>query len=869
MAPETAPQAPNWWRLVVAAAAIKSVAAIGVVAVGSGHGPPGLYSPYQYALLVFAFATTGLVLVAARTADQRAVWLGCILVLTAAPLAEVILAWSAPANPSVGPFLRVLERTPVVPLVPVFCWLFVRQFPDEVTSRTGRRVLWAGTAVSTAIAVLLIASNLSQLLWPARSAGFQDPRALLSARSNASIYWPLIMAAALGAFGVLAWHTRRADRGERRRARIFVAGLLLGFLPVCTTVLLETLSPAYARVVAGPAGDWIAQVVFVSLAAVPLVTAYSVLVDRVVEIRLVVRSALQYALAKYTLLAIVMLPLAGMAWYLYGHRSRTVLELVSGSGILLLGATALAAAIMLRTRHRALSALDRRFFREQYDARRILNDLVDRCGKSSTIDDLISLVCGEIDRALHLDDITLLVATADGSMLRGADARIRPLSMSSGLAFLAEGDSAPFAVDLARADSMLRRLPAEERAWLADSGFALLVPLNGADGSLLGLMGLGHKLSELPFSREDRLLLQAIGASVALTIENRQLRKSTSSALRQPRSPDVQPTLRTDGTRPARECDACGRIYPPETGDCDCGSELMAALVPYVLAGKFQVDRRLGRGGMGVVYRALDTSLGRHVALKTLPRVGPDDAARLRHEAKAMAAVQHENLSVIFGAETWLDTPILVVELLVGGTLADRLRKGPIPCAQALDIGIALTRGVERLHRAGVLHCDIKPSNIGFTRDAVPKLLDFGLATVLQPRPATSTTTTRSASTAERFGVATSVEDEEMRFAGTPRYMSPEALAGQPRQQASDIWSLTVVLFEMIAGAPPFNGASVQAIVDAIVLGAATDIRTYCPACPSSVRGFFTRALSPRSEDRPQTALHLARELAGLRSGVG
>jgi hypothetical protein len=824
-----------------------------------------VYSPYQYALLVLAFSATGIVLIAAHTKDQRAVWLGCILLLTAAPFAETLAGWGAGARPLFRTSLLLLERVPVVPLLAVFCWLFVRHFPVETTSRAGLRVLQVATRMSLAVAIVLVLSNLSEIVWPGPAGAAHDLRSTISRQSDRSLYWPLIIATGLPAFAFLAWKTRSARVAERRRARMFVTGLVLGFLPIGLTVLLEALSPAYARLVTGSAGEWVAYLVFLSLVAVPLVTAYSVMVDRVVEIRLVIRSALQYALAKYTLLAIVAVPLAGMAWYLYRHRDRTLLELVSGPGVLLLAAAAVAASIMLQTRHRALKALDRRFFREQYDSRRILNELADRCRKAATVDELVSLVCREVDRALHLDYVTVLLATPDGSVLRSPDGRIRPLSPSSGLAFLAKGDTAPLLVDLENDDSTLRRLPEEERTWLVDSGFGLLVPLNAGDGSLQGLIGLGHKLSELPFSREDRLLLEAIGASVSLTVENRRLRDSASSAAKQARPVTPQPDRRVDDTRPAMECEGCGRVYPPDTAVCDCGADLDPSLVPFVLSGKFQLDRRLGRGGMGVVYRGLDMDLGRHVALKTLPHVGPDDAARLRREAKAMAAVQHENLAIIFGAETWFGTPILVVELLAGGTLAERLRNGRVAYPRALEIGIALARGIEHLHRAGVLHCDIKPSNIGFTRDDVPKLLDFGLATILRERLASGNTTTRSGSAMGRFAAVTPIGDPGvLHFGGTPRYMSPEAMAGHPPQQASDVWSLSVVLFEMIAGRPPFDGASLAAIAESI-LGAPPDIRVHCPACPPSIADFFTRALSNRTSERPATAVDLGRELSLLR----
>ena len=459
----------------------------------------------------------------------------------------------------------------------------------------------------------------------------------------------------------------------------------------------------------------------------------------------------------------------------------------------------------------------------------------------------------------------MLVATRDGSTFRSPDGRIRPLSRSTGLALLAQGDAMPFVVDLEQADATLRRLPEEERHWLADSGFGLLVPLNGTDGFLLGLIGLGHKRSELPYSREDQLLLEAIGSSVALTVENRRLRESGSAGGADRPAPAARERRADDG-RPASECEECGRVYPSDAVTCDCGHPLGPALVPYVLSGKFQFDSRLGRGGMGVVYRALDLDLGRLVAIKTLPHLGPESGARLRREAKAMALVQHENLAVIFGAETWLGTPMIVVELLAGGTLSALVRKAPVPVSRALDIGIAVARGIDYLHRAGVLHGDIKPSNIGFTRDDVPKILDFGLATILRYRLAGGSTTTRSGDTPMEDAAASGPGRHDV--AGTPLYMSPEALNGLTPRPSFDVWGLSVVLFEAMAGAPPYRGTSFAAVATAITRGDRPDLRAVCPSAPAALSVFFDKALSRRPGARPQTAAELGAELARLRASL-
>lgn len=165
---------------------------------------------------------------------------------------------------------------------------------------------------------------------------------------------------------------------------------------------------------------------------------------------------------------------------------------------------------------------------------------------------------------------------------------------------------------------------------------------------------------------------------------------------------------------PARDCPACGRVWSGSLIFCSCGDLLEESDVPKLLAGKYDVVSRLGRGGMGVVYRAEDIDLNRSVAIKTLPATDSRQFPRLRREAQAMAQVSSAGLAGIYGLETWHNRPFLVVELLERGTLADRLKQGPLPLDQALAVITAVTRALTTLHDSGLLHRDVKPSNIGF-----------------------------------------------------------------------------------------------------------------------------------------------------------
>jgi serine/threonine protein kinase len=271
-------------------------------------------------------------------------------------------------------------------------------------------------------------------------------------------------------------------------------------------------------------------------------------------------------------------------------------------------------------------------------------------------------------------------------------------------------------------------------------------------------------------------------------------------------------------------------------------------------AGKFQLERQIGSGGMGVVYLATDLTLGRRVALKTLPRVSDSLAVRLQREARAMARVRHPNLALIYGAEQWRGSPVLIVEYLEGGTVLDGLRRGPFSVDEALGLGIVIADVLDRLHSAGVLHRDVKPSNIGYTLAGEPKLLDLGLAAAFAPHDdgEPSAEVRVVASLHGDYAVAS-----DSRQLGTLRYMSPEALAGQAPKPSFDLWALCLVLYEVIAGRYPFAALEGDDLVAALRRAEFPDVREARPDCPPAIAAFFRQALAADSSRRPRTAADL------------
>ena len=220
--------------------------------------------------------------------------------------------------------------------------------------------------------------------------------------------------------------------------------------------------------------------------------------------------------------------------------------------------------------------------------------------------------------------------------------------------------------------------------------------------------------------------------------------------------------------------------------------------------GHYDVTTLIGEGGMGQVYQATDTKLNRQVALKILPEAfasDPDRLTRFQREAQVLASLNHPNIAQIHGIEETDDTRALVLELVEGPTLADRIAQGPIPLDEALPIAKQIAEALEAAHEQGVIHRDLKPANIKVKDDGTVKVLDFGLAkaldTTTQGDPSLSPTLTAAAT---QMGV----------IMGTAAYMSPEQAKGKVVDKRADVWAFGAVLYEMVTGRKAFPGDDVS-----------------------------------------------------------
>jgi eukaryotic-like serine/threonine-protein kinase len=261
----------------------------------------------------------------------------------------------------------------------------------------------------------------------------------------------------------------------------------------------------------------------------------------------------------------------------------------------------------------------------------------------------------------------------------------------------------------------------------------------------------------------------------------------------------------------------------------------------------YRITAKLGEGGMGVVYRATDSKLGRDVALKVLPAGFTADRerlARFEREAKLLAQLNHPNIAQVFGLEASGESLALVMELVEGPTLAELLESGPLPLEESLSIARQIAEALEEAHEKGIIHRDLKPQNIKASTEGKVKVLDFGLAKAMEASGGTSTASQLAHSPTITFGATV-----EGVILGTAAYMAPEQAAGKALDKRADIWAFGVVVYEMLTGRTLFAAESVPETL-AAVLRADIDLTALPPETPPAVRRMLRRCLERQPKAR-------------------
>ncbi len=275
--------------------------------------------------------------------------------------------------------------------------------------------------------------------------------------------------------------------------------------------------------------------------------------------------------------------------------------------------------------------------------------------------------------------------------------------------------------------------------------------------------------------------------------------------------------------------------------------------------GPYEILAPIGAGGMGEVYRARDTRLARDVAIKIVPEsfAQRDDLrARFEREAKTLSSLSHPHICTVFDIGRQETTDYIVLELLEGETLTERLTKGALPLAEALRIGIQIASALDAAHRRGVVHRDLKPGNIMLTK-AGAKLLDFGLAKYTPAAAASLTSApTRSEGITEQGVVL-----------GTFQYMAPEQLEAKEADARTDIFALGVVFYEMLTGKPAFSGASRASLIASILAAEPAPMSSLQPVTPPALDHLVRRALAKDPEERWQSAHDIKAELEWIAEG--
>ncbi len=775
------------------------------------------------ATMLLGHTAVALLLLAAGRRDLRTWLLGVFFLLkaTLAPLhllpafflglppPEQFSAFVEAVPASIRPFLYLY--VPSFLFAPAFLWAFARECP-RVHRRArlddfARGMMLVSVAIGFAIwAVLQLAL-----------AGDAVPAALLAAASLATLD---VLAFAAAVVVALRAHTAPAD--EVRRVVVFSAGFLLSAGATAAYNVAEAFSP----------GAWVTNYQWSPAMLLMVVMRfpgtillwYSVLAVRVPHVREVVRAGYRRLLAHPGLfVAAAAATAVGLGWLALSRPERAVGALAADPLAQSLFAAAGMLLLLALGRERMLRRLDSWTHPEATDQRRALAAATAALAQAVSIRTAARAVTRAVTRGCGSPAVlAVAVDPADAETFQGPAAAVTPLARTSAIAHLLEAVGGTLRVHPDDESSVFMLLPGDDAAWVIETAADAIVPVPGPGGELVGVLAVGRRFDDRLVRPVDLPFLEALGAAAGLAVGRLRVTQSAGSS-----TPDAPPAL---------ACPHCGALAAAdEPPGCRCGYAYVETQVPALLAGKFRLTRRLGAGGMGAAYLARDLRLERNVAVKTPTGMSVPGLMGLKPEAWAMADVSHPAVAQVHGIESWRGRAFLVVEYLSGGTLADRLRRGPVPEREAFSIAASLADALAALHAAGYVHGDVKPSNIGFTAAGSPKLLDFGLA--------------REARDGAIVG-------------GTLRYASPEVVSGRPAEEGDDIWSLCVVLSEMATGEHPFAGGGGGEVTRRIQRRRVNRSgRRMSPAA-----AFAASVLSAARPARPATAQALA---GALRAAAG
>lgn len=590
--------------------------------------------------------------------------------------------------------------------------------------------------------------------------------------------------------GVLIRNYRSTtDPDQRHRIQWFFFGVVCAAVPIVLYMTLFTLSIFGIQLLSPESREAIFVPASLFTIFIPITLIYSILKHRVMDVRLVIRRGLQYLFARNVLWALLLLPLLGVVWNIASNPNRTLTDIVLHNSSYFYLLIPLSTGVFFRKR--LVAWIDRKFFREAYSSERILLQLIEQVQRTDTLSGVSHLVHQQLDAALHPKEVAFYYkleeeGSFDLDHSSGSSHHERRILPESDVIRLAEG--------------------AQEPAHRAlDSTDQLIIPVKDPVGRLTGIVMLGEKKSEEPYSAEDRKLLKALAAQIGMVYENTRLRDRMNKEERVRK--EVLDRLEGRDIRPFQQCPACGRCYESSDTRCALDSHSLELALPVerTIDGKFRLERLLGKGGMGAVYEAQDLRLGRLVAVKILLGAMFGNATALRRferEAEASARLNHPNIITVHDFGTLSSQgAYLIMERLEGASMRDHLRSGQsLHPAEVADWFRQLLDGLAAAHAAGIIHRDLKPENVFITKTGHVKILDFGLAKILLPAAGDTGSLTAPGT-----------------ILGTLCYMSPEQLGGNELDERSDIFSCGVMVAEAVTGHRPFEGRTATELVTAIL----------------------------------------------------
>jgi hypothetical protein len=599
-------------------------------------------------------------------------------------------------------------------------------------------------------------------------------------------------------FFLIRNYLRLPDPDSRRRIRWAAAGFGSALLVFVTVALLKLALYAKPSPVIEQAHAIVDNLGTLMVGISALTLGYAMVKHRVLGIHVMVRRGLQYLLARSALQLLILLPLLLILIQAIRNTDRSLNDLLFRSSRLFYLAVATTGAISLRYRRQMRWWLDRRFFRASLEQEELLEALIEHLKTAESEEEIAMIVSQELDHGLRLDGLHILLANLNDGLLRVAYSRLTDqavrirdyLNEKAGTRLKNGSMFTLYEIE----DTGARRITSMRES--------LIVPVRGTDRSNLGVIVIGPRRSEEPYTNRDRSLLRAVAAQMAVMYEVLRLKERVQDERRV--RIQVLGHLDQQEIQLLNECPDCGRCYTTQEEDCTHDGAKLSLTLPVerTIEGKYRLERRIGRGGMGIVYEATDIRLARPVAVKIMiSDLFGDSAAmaRFEREARAAALLEHNHIVRVHDyGKLAAGGAYLVMELVRGQSWREHMKSKMDRRADFTGRWISqLCSAVAAAHASGIVHRDIKPENLMIAEDdhgGRVVVLDFGLAKMR----------TALAQPNQDITVAGEV-------LGTRRYMSPEQRSGGPVDLRTDVYSIGVICTETITGVrPPRSGASLE-----------------------------------------------------------